>query len=47
MHANFIVNKGRGRASDMIGLIELIKEKAAREKGVALETEIVIVGENG
>lgn len=47
MHANFIINKGQGRAADMIGLIEIMKEKAAKEKGVVLETEIVIIGENG
>ncbi len=45
-HANFIVNKGQGTASDMITLITFIKEKAEKEKGVKLETEIVIVGEN-
>ena len=45
-HANFIVNKGQGTASDMITLITLIQEKAEKEKGVKLETEIVIVGEN-
>jgi UDP-N-acetylmuramate dehydrogenase len=47
MHANFIINKGQGRAADMVGLIEMIKEKAVKEKGIALETEIVIIGENG
>ncbi|MDP2854323.1 MAG: UDP-N-acetylmuramate dehydrogenase [Smithellaceae bacterium] len=45
-HANFIVNKGQGTASDMITLITFIKEKAEKEKGIKLETEIVIVGEN-
>ncbi|KAF0158739.1 MAG: UDP-N-acetylmuramate dehydrogenase [Syntrophaceae bacterium] len=45
-HANFIVNKGQGTASDMITLITFIKETAEKEKGVKLETEIVIVGEN-
>jgi len=45
-HANFIVNKGRGTARDVLELIELIQEKVRTEKGVALETEIVIIGEN-
>lgn len=45
-HANFIVNKGQGTASDMITLIAFITEKAEKEKGVKLETEIVIVGES-
>ena len=45
-HANFIVNKGQATAADVLTLIELIKEKARKEKGVELETEIVIVGES-
>ena len=44
-HANFIVNKGQGTATEMLALIGFIREKAARERGVTLETEIVIVGE--
>ncbi len=46
MHANFIVNKGQGTASDMITLITFIQEKVKKEKNVQLETEIVIIGEN-
>ena len=45
-HANFIVNKGQGTASDMITLITFVQEKAEKEKGVKLETEIVMIGEN-
>jgi UDP-N-acetylmuramate dehydrogenase len=45
-HANFIVNKGRATASDVLALIGLIRERAGKEKGIELETEIVIVGEN-
>ena len=45
-HANFIVNKGRATAQDVIELIELIQEKAGKERGITLETEVVIVGEN-
>ena len=44
-HANFIVNKGRGKASDMEKLIRLIQEKVKAEKGVELKTEIVVIGE--
>jgi UDP-N-acetylmuramate dehydrogenase len=44
-HANFIVNKGRATAADVLTLIGLIQEKVKKEKGVELETEIVIVGE--
>ena len=43
-HANFIVNKGRAIAKDVISLINLIKEKVKKEKGVALKLEIKIIG---
>jgi UDP-N-acetylmuramate dehydrogenase len=46
MHANFIVNKGQGTASDMITLITFIQEKVKKERNVQLETEIVIIGES-
>jgi len=45
MHANFIVNKGQGTASDMMILIRLIQETAKKERGITLETELVIIGE--
>jgi UDP-N-acetylmuramate dehydrogenase len=44
-HANFIVNRGKATASDVLELIALIQSKAEKEKGVNLETEVVIVGE--
>ena len=45
-HANFIVNKGRATASDVLTLIAIIQAKAKKEKGINLETEVVIVGED-
>jgi UDP-N-acetylmuramate dehydrogenase len=45
-HANFIVNKGKATASDVLGLIAVIQAKAKKEKGINLETEVVIVGED-
>lgn len=45
-HGNFIVNKQRARASDILRLIELIKSRARKEKGVTLDTEVVIIGED-
>ena len=45
LHANFIVNKGQATASDVLALIEVIQEKAGKERSIKLETEIVIVGE--
>lgn len=44
-HANFIVNKGQGTASEMLELIGLIRDTVARQKGITLEMEIVIIGD--
>jgi UDP-N-acetylmuramate dehydrogenase len=45
-HANFIVNRGKARARDILTLVEIIREKVFKEKGVWLETEIQVVGED-
>lgn len=44
-HGNFIVNRGNARAKDVLELIEIIREKVRREKGIILETEVVVVGD--
>jgi UDP-N-acetylmuramate--alanine ligase len=46
IHANFIVNDGRATASDVLALIERIRDAARRERGIELETEVQIVGED-
>jgi UDP-N-acetylmuramate dehydrogenase len=45
-HANFIVNRGRARAQDILALIELARKKVQQEKGVWLEMEIQVIGED-
>lgn len=45
VHANFIVNDGGATASEILSLIERIKEKALLERGIQLETEVAIIGE--
>jgi UDP-N-acetylmuramate dehydrogenase len=45
-HANFIVNKGRATAADIQALIDLVQDTVKKEKGINLETEVVIIGEN-
>jgi UDP-N-acetylmuramate dehydrogenase len=45
-HANFIVNRGKAKASDVLELIALIQSKVKQEKGVILEPEVVIIGED-
>ena len=44
-HANFMINKGQGTASDMLKLIRLVQETVQKERGLFLETEIVVIGE--
>ncbi len=46
MHANFIVNKGNATATDVLALISIIADTAKKEKGIDLETEVIVVGEN-
>jgi UDP-N-acetylmuramate dehydrogenase len=45
MHANFIVTQQGAKAGDVMQLILAIQDKAARERGVVLETEVQILGE--
>jgi UDP-N-acetylmuramate dehydrogenase len=45
-HANFIVNRRKATASDVLELIAIIQARAEKEKGVNLEPEVMIVGEN-
>ncbi len=45
-HGNFIVNRGKATASDMLRLIDQIKAKAKAERGVELDTEVQILGED-
>lgn len=45
VHGNFIVNDGGATARDVLALIEQIRSTAERERGIHLETEVQIVGE--
>lgn len=46
VHANFIVNNGQATASDILQLIEVIRDKARAALGIELQTEVEIVGED-
>ncbi len=46
VHGNFIVNEQNATASDVLGLIEDIKAAAQRERGIELETEVQIIGQD-
>ncbi len=41
-HANFIVNTGRARASDVLALIEDMRRSVADHTGIELETEVQV-----
>ena len=45
VHGNFIVNDGGATSRDVLTLIDLIKERARRARGIELETEVEILGE--
>lgn len=42
-HANFIINRGKARASDVLELAELIKEKVKEKKGIMLQEEVKLL----
>lgn len=44
-HGNFIVNDGTATARDVLALIDLVKGRAKSERGIELETEVEIVGD--
>ena len=44
VHANFIANRGRARAADVLALIEMARERVAKEFGIELEPEVRILG---
>lgn len=45
-HANYIVNKGSASAVDVLKLMALIRDKVYSTKGVMLEPEIRVIGED-
>src|SRR5437588_5121883 len=45
VHGNFIVNDGGATATEMLELIDRIKQAAKTKRGIELETEVQIVGE--
>jgi UDP-N-acetylenolpyruvoylglucosamine reductase len=46
VHGNFIVNDGGATAIEVLQLIEKIKATAREKRGIELETEVEIVGED-
>lgn len=46
LHANFIVNRGKATARDVLSLIRMIGKKVEKEKDITLELEIKVIGDN-
>jgi UDP-N-acetylmuramate--alanine ligase len=46
VHGNFVVNQGGATATQILQLIDSIQRKAKSERGVELETEVKILGED-
>ena len=44
-HANFIINTGQAKASDVRSLISIIHSKVKEKYNISLELEIKIIGE--
>ncbi|MCZ6528567.1 MAG: UDP-N-acetylmuramate dehydrogenase [Candidatus Dadabacteria bacterium] len=44
LHANFIVNSGNATARDVLELIETAKREALLQRGIKLETEVRVIG---
>lgn len=46
-HAGFVINRENATSSDVLALVEKIKESVLEQKGVKLETEIIYLGKEG
>ncbi|HXS69729.1 MAG TPA: UDP-N-acetylenolpyruvoylglucosamine reductase, partial [Candidatus Polarisedimenticolia bacterium] len=45
-HGNFLVNDGTATASQVLELIEKVRQHVKAERGIELHTEVEIVGED-
>jgi UDP-N-acetylenolpyruvoylglucosamine reductase len=46
VHGNFIVNDGHATAQDVLNLIAIVQQRAKTARGIELETEVEILGDN-
>jgi len=44
-HANFIINEGRAKAADVLGLMKMVRARVRERHGIDLELEVNVVGE--
>jgi len=45
-HGNFIINDGKATARDVLELIEILKARVKSARGIELQTEVEIIGED-
>jgi UDP-N-acetylmuramate--L-alanine ligase/UDP-N-acetylenolpyruvoylglucosamine reductase len=45
VHANFIVNRGHATSADIIGLVRKIRERVKSARGIDLEPEVLLYGQ--
>ena len=46
VHGNFIVNQGGAKAADVLALMEKVRERAKADRGIELEPEVIVLGED-
>jgi UDP-N-acetylenolpyruvoylglucosamine reductase len=46
VHGNFIVNQGGARAVDVLALMEKVQMRAKSDRGIVLEPEVIVLGED-
>jgi len=46
VHGNFIVNQGGARAVDVLALMEKVQMRAKNDRGIVLEPEVIVLGED-
>lgn len=46
IHANFLVNDGTGTAAEVLELIETIRRRVREERGIDLQPEVHVIGED-
>jgi UDP-N-acetylenolpyruvoylglucosamine reductase len=46
VHGNFIVNQGGAKAVDVLALMDQVRARAQKDRGIDLEPEVIVVGED-
>ena len=46
VHGNFIVNQGGAKAADVLALMDKVRARAKADRGIELEPEVIVLGED-